>query len=649
MSTVASGTAPFIVVSNTVVGNLNADLLDGVHLAGLSGSEGVMRSWLRGRYTTVNQYFGNGNVVTIDPKPTDDATLSANTTVLSLGDVPTRNTQLALHYDTNTIKYRRHDDSKWNDWVVLIHSGNYASYSDGRYVKKAGDTMTGDLTMNDTKGFNIGWSTRVVKTSGNWIHGGADVASSTDANLRFASWYGIGWYPSFSGGGVAQGNNAMWLNVRTGVLDVHSNITSHNGYLAANWDSARRLVLGGGGSYAWIDSRNSSNNVLCNILLQDNKVVIGNYAESSRFVSTVGTGTAPYQCNSITLNTNLNADLLDNWHIMDIPRNYNSTATYSLQFALGGTDNGWKKIFACSESGAGPYRSVTVWGRIWYAYGSHAQSEVWNYHFCAIFYMRSGPSSSNSSVGNVENSARLYLPTFAKGMDNIRLVRVGTNNFELQVRQISSWHNGYIQYQYFSSGANVSAWRGLQSTSNTTVAVSAGDASTLADSRASSADVWTSARTFYIQDHNASHTGAGISVNGSSNVYLKLPSSIQCSDWFRSTGNSGWYHQNYGGGIYMEDSTWIRVFGGKRFYVPNADNSDFSTNTAISTDGGIYAKKNITSSANIFANGAITAKASSSDIRLKTDIQGYDAMGIIRKFRSVKYHWNAIAKENSDL
>lgn len=147
MSTVATGLSPLIVSSNTLVNNLNADLLDGVHLAGLSGREGVMRSWLRGRYTTVNQYFGNGNVVTIDPKPTDDATLSVNTTVLSLGDVPTRNTQLAFHYDTNTIKYRRHDDSKWNDWVVLIHSGNYASYSDGRYVKKSGDTMVGTLGM----------------------------------------------------------------------------------------------------------------------------------------------------------------------------------------------------------------------------------------------------------------------------------------------------------------------------------------------------------------------------------------------------------------------------------------------------------------------------------------------------------------------
>lgn len=654
MSTVASGTAPFIVVSNTVVGNLNADLLDGVHLAGLSGREGVMRSWLRGRYTTVNQYFGNGNVVTIDPKPTDDATLSANTTVLSLGDVPTRNTQLAFHYDTNTIKYRRHDDSKWNDWVVLIHSGNYASYSDGRYVKKAGDTMTGDLAMDTNKGFYIPHGTRVVKTSGNWIHGGGDTASSTDANLRFASWNGIGWYPTIdSTSGVRQGNNAMWLNVRTGVLDVHSNITSHNGYLAANWDSARRLVLGSGSSYAYIDSRNSSNNVLCNIVLKDNKVFIGNYAESSRFVSTVGTGTAPYQCSSTTLNTNLNADLLDNWHIMDIPRNYNSTATYSLQFALGSTDNNWKKIFACSESGAGPYRSVTVWGRIWYAYGNHAQDEVRSYHFCAIFQMRSGPSASDSNVGDISNSARLYLPTFAKGMDNIRLVRVGTNNFELQVRQIGSYNNGYIQYQYWANGANVSAWRGLQSTSNTSVAVSAGGASTLADSRASSADVWTTARTFYIQDYHSANTGAGVSVNGGSNCYLKLPSTTRFSRIDFSTPNANIRHSGNDNGNEVGSSTLSNLVIDSWYGVSftTTCSSTYQNKIAMSVNcrTGRVTANNFHAATNITANGAITAKASSSDIRLKTDIQGYDAMGIIRKFRSVKYHWNAIAKENSEV
>ena len=645
------GTSPYQCVSTTVNANLNADLLDGLHensflrYRDAYGNDGYNTLWSQ---IGIRQYN--------NAKP--DGMTSSPYIYGAVISLPSANVRFDIWYNhhsssaeygSNGIQYR----SGWGDdkrpWRMFLDSVNYYYYADSRYVKKAGDTMTGDLTMNNTKGFNIGWSTRVVKTSSVWIHGGADAASSTDANLRFGSWYGIGWYPTISGQTVAQGNNAMWLNVRNGNLDTHGAITAHTNYLAANWDSTRRLVLGGGSSYAWIDSRNSSNNVLCNIVLQDNKVVIGNHAESSRFVSTVGTGTAPYQCSSTTLNTNLNADLLDNWHIMDIPRNYNSTATYSLQFALGGTDNNWKKIFACSESGAGPYRSVTVWGRIWYAYGNHAQEEVRYYHFCAIFQMRSTPSASDSNVGNVSNSARLYLPTFAKGMDNIRLVRVGTNNFELQVRQIGPYHNGHIQYQYWAYGANVSAWRELQSTSNTSVAVSAGGASTLADSRASSADVWTTARTFYIQDHDSSHTGAGVNVNGGSNVYLKLPSSIQCSDWFRSTGNSGWYHQNYGGGIYMQDSSWVRVFGRKRFYVENGDNTDFSTATAISTSGGIYARKNITSSANIIATGAITAKASSSDIRLKTDIQDYDAMGIIRKFRSVKYHWNNLAKRNSEI
>ena len=661
MSAVASGTAPFIVVSNTVVGNLNADMVDGFHaerfLLSVGRSDGTF---------DLNTYSERAiKEIRTTEQTTNNAPFAGYGLLANLWD-SNKFAALQIGGTSTDLFFRgKHDGTNkiTSAWHRLLHTENYASIADGRYVKKAGDTMTGDLTMNNTKGFNIGWSTRVVKDSGVWIHGGADAASSADANLRFGSWQGIGWYPTVSGQTVAQGKNAMWLNVRTGALNVAGGIkesticigrvnsagyydAAYNGeinrydhHLYLQHHSGKYLIMCTGGGLAGIGTNSPGEKLH----------VAGNTRTDGYFKSTVDTGTQPYQCNSTTLNTNLNADLLDNWHIMDIPRNYNSTATYSLQFALGGTDNNWKKIFACAESGAEPYKSVTVWGQIWYAYGNHANDEVRNYHFCAIFQMRSGPSSSNSSVGNVENSARLYLPTFAKGMDNIRLVRVGTNNFELQVRQIGSYHNGHIQYQYWAYGANVSAWRGLQSTSNTSVAVSAGGASTLADSRASSADVWTTARTFYIQDHNASHTGAGISVNGSSNVYLKLPSSIQCSGWFRSTGNSGWYHQNYGGGIYMEDSTWIRVFGGKRFYVPNADNSDFSTNTAISTYGGIYAKKNITSSANIFANGAITAKASSSDIRLKTDIQGYDAMGIIRKFRSVKYHWNAVAKENSEV
>lgn len=651
MSTVASGTAPFIVVSNTVVGNLNADMVDGFHaerfLLSVGRSDGTF---------DLNTYSERAiKEIRTTEQTTNNAPFAGYGLLANLWD-SNKFAALQIGGTSTDLFFRgKHDGTNkiTSAWHRLLHTENYASIADGRYVKKSGDTMTGDLTMNNTKGFNIGWSTRVVKTSGVWIHGGADAASSADANLRFGSWYGIGWYPTFSGGSVAQGNNAMWLNVRNGNLDTHGAITAHTNYLAANWDSARRLVLGGGSSYAYIDSRNSSNNVLCNIVLEDNKVFIGNYAESSRFVSTVGTGTAPYQCSSTTLNTNLNADLLDNWHIMDIPRNYNSTATYSLQFALGGTDNNWKKIFACSESGAGPYRSVTVWGRIWYAYGNHAQDEVRSYHFCAIFQMRSGPSASDSNVGDISNSARLYLPTFAKGMDNIRLVRVGTNNFELQVRQIGSYNNGYIQYQYWANGANVSAWRGLQSTSNTSVAVSAGGASTLADSRASSADVWTTARTFYIQDYHSANTGAGVSVNGGSNCYLKLPSTTRFSRIDFSTPNANIRHSGNNNGNEVGSSTLSNLVIDSWYGVSftTTCSSTYQNKIAMSVNcrTGRVTANNFHAATNITANGAITAKASSSDIRLKTDIQGYDAMGIIRKFRSVKYHWNAIAKENSEV
>lgn len=651
MSAVASGTAPFIVVSNTVVGNLNADMVDGFH------AERFLLSVGRSNGTfDLNTYSERAiKEIRTTEQTTNNAPFAGYGLLANLWD-SNKFAALQIGGTSTDLFFRgKHDDTNkiTSAWHRLLHTENYASIADGRYVKKSGDTMTGDLTMNNTKGFNIGWSTRVVKDSGVWIHGGANAASSADANLRFGSWYGIGWYPTFSGGSVAQGNNAMWLNVRNGNLDTHGAITAHTNYLAANWDSARRLVLGGGSSYAYIDSRNSSNNVLCNIVLEDNKVFIGNYAESSRFVSTVGTGTAPYQCSSTTLNTNLNADLLDNWHIMDIPRNYNSTATYSLHFALGGTDNNWKKIFACSESGAGPYKSVTVWGRIWYAYGNHAQEEVRSYHFCAIFQMRSGPSASDSNVGDISNSARLYLPTFAKGMDNIRLVRVGTNNFELQVRQIGSYNNGYIQYQYWAKGANVSAWRGLQSTSNTSVAVSAGGASTLADSRASSADVWTTARTFYIQDYHSANTGAGVSVNGGSNCYLKLPSTTRFSRIDFSTPNANIRHSGNNNGNEVGSSTLsdlvIDSWYGVSFTTTCSSTYQNKIAMSVNCRTGRVTANNFHAATNITANGAITAKASSSDIRLKTDIQGYDAMGIIRKFRSVKYHWNAIAKENSEV
>lgn len=670
------GTSPYQCVSTTVNANLNADLLDGVHLAGLSGREGVMRSWLRGRYTTVNQYFGNGNVVTIDPKPTDDATLSANTTVLSLGDVPTRNTQLAFHYDTNTIKYRRHDDSKWNDWVVLIHSGNYASYSDGRYVKKAGDTMTGDLAMDINKGFYIPHGTRVVKTSGNWIHGGSDTASSTDANLRFGSWQGIGWYPTIdSTSGVRQGNNAMWLNVRTGALNVAGGIkesticigrvnsagnydAAYNGeinrydhHLFLQHHSGKYLIMCTGGGLAGIGTNSPGAKLH----------VAGNTRTDGFFLSSVGTGTAPYQCSSTTLNTNLNADLLDGQHGAYYQKRTYDGFVYQynkydyIEFLRFVIPTGQKQL-----------RAYVIFDLCRVETGGDMNGR-------AVLRIRRNGDNNADYIFYVTNFGRSWLPELRCTTNDGITWRVwmkcvkGSYDPYIAIKIVEQCPYGYVTTQGTGttgtpSGSKYTVVAGIAGLSN-------------------AANIWTNARTFYIQDHNASHTGAGVSVNGSANVYLKLPNSIQCSDWFRSTGNSGWYHQDYGGGWYMQDSTYIRNYGSKRLRIQTdtydtlqlvRSSGSGGSSIAFYNGGGTFRGQlgvnasswfsfdtgtataninvvEISPAGGIHSKAEITAKASGSDIRLKKDIQNYNAMNIINRFRSVKYHWNDIAKANSEV
>lgn len=40
--------------------------------------------------------------------------------------------------------------------------------------------------------------------------------------------------------------------------------------------------------------------------------------------------------------------------------------------------------------------------------------------------------------------------------------------------------------------------------------------------------------------------------------------------WFRTTGDAGWYSETYGGGIYMIDSTYVRIYNNKKLFV-NSD------------------------------------------------------------------------------
>ena len=127
--------------------------------------------------------------------------------------------------------------------------------------------------------------------------------------------------------------------------------------------------------------------------------------------------------------------------------------------------------------------------------------------------------------------------------------------------------------------------------------------------------------------YDSDDTGYYCNPNGTSNLNVVgvqrayagydagVTNSFSCSDWFRSSGSTGWYNASYTGGIYMEDSTWVRVYNSKAFYVGNA----------------------------IAATGNITAYYS--DERLKTKISGIEnAIEKVRKLNGFYYIENDLAK-----
>lgn len=71
---------------------------------------------------------------------------------------------------------------------------------------------------------------------------------------------------------------------------------------------------------------------------------------------------------------------------------------------------------------------------------------------------------------------------------------------------------------------------------------------------------------------------------------LHVTGSLICEGgWIRNTGDYGWYNNTHGGGIYMTDSTYVRVYNGKSFYVPG----NILATGGITMYGSDETKKNI--------------------------------------------------------
>lgn len=133
----------------------------------------------------------------------------------------------------------------------------------------------------------------------------------------------------------------------------------------------------------------------------------------------------------------------------------------------GGQDKNWKKIirFSCSITTAptsGMYCGLLIWGKIRYHNGNHVQERIDEYNFQI-------PCSFVGGTAITDNVKLLLPPTMQR--DLIRIVKVSTNYYELQLRQVSDWQK--MEYEFSCIGSNntitVESFEPVVDATNTTV------------------------------------------------------------------------------------------------------------------------------------------------------------------------------------
>lgn len=90
--------------------------------------------------------------------------------------------------------------------------------------------------------------------------------------------------------------------------------------------------------------------------------------------------------------------------------------------------------------------------------------------------------------------------------------------------------------------------------------------------------------TSYINNYYWADVKVSTSANAKTNPNFF---NVTSSGWFFSNAPStGWQNSAHGGGIYMKDSSYVRIYGGKKFAVENTDSDSINTTGGVKASGG---------------------------------------------------------------
>lgn len=505
-------------------------------------------------------------------------------------------TDLAVPFNANSLYYKRVAAGALANgkWVRILDELNYTSYvnpanfvtslgTNGNYVTWTKNGTTNNLTVP------FATTSNVLNNLGNRTAiSGTTVGQS---GLRLYEVYNNG-YPVNFGNVLNIGGQGY------GELLFQWTGDSNPGHLY--YRSKRDVASQAWSNWVTILDNNNYSSTLDGryVTLATNQTVSGIKTFSTQQKFTVATGTSPFTVSSTTVVSNLNADMLDGWHLNYILKDGYVTS------GTAGLSSYWRKVWDITLNNQ--YNDVDINLLVHSAY-----NQQWG---IISFRLR------QNGTGTAKNISA-YL---AEVVGNIP-----TDRFRLYYNNSSGlcqlWCNPSSQYSVYNYRVLAKTWRtgteattlGTFYTGNTTTAQSLPSDSyvsmtgiTIVNTAAKVANTLTfAAGAFAAKTYNGSaavtvniptHTShltnnsgfwtgtrywANIAVSTASSTSTQ-PTFNTCytSNWFRSTGSTGWYSQTYGGGWYMTDSTWIRTYGSKSVY---QNTGQIRTDGYLVTNGGI--------------------------------------------------------------
>lgn len=570
------------------------------------------------------------------------------------------------------IYYRNKDYNiySFGSWKQLIDSENYSSILNSTYVKKAGDTMTGNLvvgTGQTTARISSQWGEFYIDISssitGGWERGFCANINKTSTTVKFG-FYGSGQSISYAYAGLYSNPWQKWDNNTSTIsteLVVNKNIIGLNREfsLLSGDEHFQHRYWSGVGSYSY------------EVLLLLPIPATTNLGGLNTIDGTIsGYTNGANQCfwvdvkistiyNTTLWNIKSISSFLSNQYVLKKCK-YNDIWYYCIEIPY--RDNRIDSYYfrgVIRSTIAGGLSTITLPYRIKYktkANGNNA--EVINNSEINSSLSTTLTQGGITTAYPIENT---YYQNIKPHLSN----SITSGTTDLRWKCVYSYNLDISSTSTFAGKATFNG--GLSGTLTGSLSGNATTATTLQTSRTINGTSFNGSANITTSYWGTTRTIWGQSVNGSANVSgamtgvtsITATGLIRTSNLF-SAGDGGsdnaygYYNctrpntANTGYVCYAMVRRGTYAFG-IGYYNSEIVLGSANTSRQFSAKWLQISGARLLINGNIEATGAVTAKSSSSDIRLKKNIKEYNALDIIHKLKSVKYYWNDTAKANSPI